>query len=77
MNNLETAQFTNGAGGITPAELSLLIATTLVLLCLLWAAWVVYGQYKQWANGNLEVPGLVIQFIRVIVAVLLITFLVG
>ena len=51
MSSTQITAFTSGAG-VTPANLTLAIASILAVLLFLWGAWIALAQLKLWREGN-------------------------
>lgn len=50
----QVAAFVAGSGGLEPAQLWLAVAMIAMSLVLLWLAWVAFGHFRAWREGQAD-----------------------
>ena len=62
--------------GVTPANLTLVIASIVAVILLLWGCWMAYSQYKMWQNGQGSFYDMTFNLARCAMMMLLLGFLI-
>lgn len=52
MNSDQIAVFDAATGGKSPGQVSLVIASIIITLFLLWVAWIAWGNFRSWHTGS-------------------------
>ena len=75
MNAPQLAAFQQSTG-TTPAKLTLVIASVMAVVFLLWGCWMAYSQIKTWQNGQGTFYDMTFNLVRSAMIMLLLGFLI-
>jgi len=73
MNNIQKNAF-KAAAGLGPDVLMLAIKSSLMVLLMIWATWVVMGTFKAWRIGEIELYDALWQVLRACISLLIVGF---
>jgi integrating conjugative element protein (TIGR03758 family) len=73
MNAAQATAFQT-ASSVTPAALLLAIAGIVLTLAIVWSAWVAYGSYRAWGNGELTLYDMILACLRAAVLLMVLGF---
>ena len=73
MNSVQKAAF-EAASGLGSDVLLLAIKSSLIVLLMVWATWVLMGSFKAWRQGEIELYDALWQVLRACISLLIVGF---
>lgn len=71
---IQESAFTSATNGTSTAEMSLFIASTIIMLFFIWAAWCLWGQGKSWMAQRIDLHQLMWSVMRIALVAIVVAY---